>query len=277
MCAIGEGEIGKCGVRQNRGGVLYSLVYGKAVAVNIDPIEKKPLYYFLPGSYSYSIGTVGCNFQCLNCQNYEISQMDGFKGRSETYKQINWGQSLSPKEIVNQAQQFHCRSISYTYNEPTVFLEYALDIMKRARGKGLKNIWVTNGFMTQDTLKFIVPYLDAVNVDLKSYEDEFYKKYCGAKLEPVLDNCKELKKKGIWLEVTTLIIPGLTDNEDMLTSLAKFIKEELGADTPWHVSAFSRAISWQLQYIPDTSSETMKKTKQIGEEQGLTRVHTGNI
>lgn len=277
LCTIKEQEVGKCGVRQNQGGVLYSLVYGRAIAANVDPVEKKPLYHFLPGSHTYSIGTLGCNFQCLNCQNYDISQMGDLKGEVASYDYFNWGYRLSPEEVVEQAKHFNCQSISYTYNEPTIFLEYALDTMKVAQEKSLKNIWVTNGFMTDQTLDLIVPYLDAVNIDLKSYQNGFYEKYCGARLAPILANCKQLKRRGVWLEVTTLIIPGLTDNEEMLTSLAVFIKNELGADTPWHVSAFSGAASWRLSYIPDTPPTTVKRAKELGEGLGLTHVHAGNI
>ncbi len=277
FCIIPEAQVGKCGVRKNLNNSLYSLVYGKVAATNVDPIEKKPLYHFLHGSYSYSIGTLGCNFQCLNCQNYDISQIGGFKGKSALYEKLNWGRSLSPAEIVDQALSFDCKSISYTYNEPTVFLEYALDTMKIAKKKNLKNIWITNGFMSEQTLELIFPYLDAVNVDLKSWDNNFYKNYCGAWLDPILENCKRLKDKGVWLEITTLIIPTLTDDETALASMADFIAEQLGVNTPWHISAFSGALSWKLKYLPDTSSGKIKRIEHIGKEKGLNRVYVGNI
>jgi pyruvate formate lyase activating enzyme len=270
-CIIGQSQAGKCGVRENRGGVLYSSVYGRVAAVNVDPIEKKPLYHFLPGTWSYSLGTHGCNFQCLNCQNYSISQTKNMQDIG------GQGYSLSPEKAVEQALSFNCQSISYTYNEPTVFWEYALDIMKLARAQGLKNVWVSNGFMTEAVIKHISPYLDASNIDIKSREDEFYRNFCGASLSPVLDNCKLLKKEGVWLEVTTLIIPTLTDKKDMLRNLARFIATELGKDTPWHISAFSGDLSWKLKHLPDTKREILKEAKNIGEEEGLKAVYIGNI
>lgn len=277
FCRIPEGKTGICGVRQNIGGKLYLLAYGKVIAVQVDPIEKKPLFHFLPGSRSYSFGTLGCNFRCANCQNYDISQMFELKGRVQEYSRLNWGFSLAPEEIVQGALENRCQSISYTYIEPTVFLEYALDTMKLARKKGLKNIWVSNGFMSQKTLDVIVPYLDAINVDIKSFDDEFYKSNCGARLDPVLENCKRLVKEKIWLEITTLIIPTLSDDEKMLRKIAQFIKKELGAFVPWHVSAFSGAISWKLQHLPDTPVATIKKAYAIGKEEGLKYVYAGNI
>lgn len=276
-CVIQKGRTGVCGVRQNIDGKLYLLVYGKAAAVNIDPIEKKPLFHFLPGSAALSFGTIGCNFRCKNCQNYDISQMYGAKGRVEEYKKIWWGEKASPKELVERAIKAKCESIAYTYNEPTVFLEYALDTMKLAKKKGLKNVWVSNGFMSDKTLELIIPYLDAINVDIKSFEDDFYRTNSGARLEPVLKNCKRLAKEGVWLEVTTLIIPTLSADEKMLREIARFIKTELGDFIPWHVSAFSGAISWQLKHLPDTPLETIKKAYRLGKEEGLKYVYAGNV
>jgi len=279
FCIIAPQQRGLCGVRENQKGKLHSLVYGKAIAVHIDPIEKKPLYHFLPGTYSLSIATVGCNLACKNCQNWDISQ--GPKGLS--LKDSPWprtvleGKSLSPKKIVQEALKNSCPSISYTYTEPTIFLEYALATMKLAKEKGLKNIWVTNGFMSPQTLKLIIPELDAANVDLKSFEESFYQKYCGGQLKPVLANLKEMKRKNIWLEITTLIIPGLTDQTKMLKKIALFIKKELGPETPWHISRFFPEVSWQLQDLPATSSETIEKAFQIGLQAGLKYVYKGNI
>jgi len=268
FCLIAPKKRGLCGVRENQKGKLYSLVYGKAIAVNIDPIEKKPLYHFLPGTHSLSIATVGCNFRCLNCQNYDISQ--GPKPDKPILSQ-----EMPPEKIIQEALANHCPSISYTYTEPTVFLEYALETMKLAKEKGLKNIWVTNGFMSPQTLKLIIPELDAANVDLKSFEESFYQKYCGGQLKPILANLKEMKRKNIWLEITTLIIPGLTDQEKMLKKIALFIKKELGAETPWHISRFFPEVSWQLQNLPATPLETLEKACQIGLQAGLKYVYKG--
>ena len=269
-CIIEHGERGKCGVKENKKGKLYSLVYGKAVALNIDPIEKKPLYHFLPGTNSLSLATVGCNFKCFNCQNYGISQMPQKTGQI-------LGKDLVPEKIVKVALENDLPSISYTYTEPAIFSEYALDIMKLARKKGLKNIWVSNGFWSKELFDLISPYLDAVNIDLKSSEDNFYIKYCAGRLKPVLDTLKRLKDKKIWIEVTTLIIPGLNDKEKILKDIANFIKNELGPETPWHISRFSGAISWKFQDFPDTPIETLKKAQEIGKKVGLKYIYIGNI
>lgn len=277
FCKIKESRTGICGIRQNIKGKLYLLTYGKAIALNIDPIEKKPFFHFLPGSKSLSFGTIGCNMRCKNCQNFDISQMFGYKGKVENYKKLNFGYPVSPEQIVDEAIKTKCESIAYTYNEPTVFLEYALDTMKLARKKGIKNVWVSNGFMSKQTLDLIIKYVDAVNIDIKSFDDEFYKLNCGAKLKPVLENCKRLAKEKIWLEITTLIIPTLSDNEKMLRQIAKFIKNELGNFVPWHISAFSGTISWKLKHIPDTPIETIEKIYKIGEQEGLKYVYVGNL
>lgn len=269
-CILMPGERGKCGVRENIDGKLYSLVYGKACAMHIDPIEKKPFFHFLPGSHSLSIATVGCNFACTNCQNWIISQGPKIGSKIE-------GEEIKAEEIVNLALKNNLPSISYTFTEPTIFLDYALDTMKIAKKKGLKNNWVTNGFWSKEAFDLIYPYLDAVNVDLKSFSDEFYIKNCNGRLQPVLDNLKRLKEKKIWLEVTTLIIPTLSDNLEMLRKIAEFIKSELGPETPWHVTQFSGIISWQLQHLPNTPVETLKKAYKIGKDVGLKYVYTGNV
>ena len=258
-CQISAGKRGICGVRENIDGKLYALNYGKAIACHIDPIEKKPFFHFLPGSHSLSIATVGCNFRCLSCQNSDISQ--GFKGVKEIP-----GEDLPPEEIVKIALKNKLPSISYTYTSPTVFSEYALDIMKLAKKEGLKNNWVTNGFLSKELLEIVSPYLDAANVDLKGFTEEFYQKNCGGRLQPVLDTLIQMKKKKIWVEVTTLAIPTLSDSEKMFKDIAKFIKEALGPETPWHISQFSGAISWKLQCIPDTPVETLEMAWKIGKE-----------
>lgn len=274
FCRISAGRTGLCGLRQNINGRLYLLAYGRAAAVNLDPIEKKPLFHFLPGSLTYSFGTLGCNFRCANCQNYDLSQ---FARSEKGGSKISRGLDLSPAEIVKSALKAKCPSISYTYNEPTVFLEYALDTMKLAKAKGLKNVWVSNGYMSPETLEIILPYLDAINIDVKSFDDEFYRTNCGARLEPVLANCRRLVKAKIWLEITTLIIPGLSDQEEMLSQIAHFIRSELGDFVPWHVSAFSGEISWKLKHLPATPMAAVKRAYDIGRKEGLAHVYTGNI
>lgn len=277
FCKIRENHTGICGIRQNIDKKLYLLTYGKTVAANFDPVEKKPLFHFLPGTKILSFGTLGCNFHCANCQNFDISQMYERKGQVSKYGEIDWGRDLSPAEAVRRAKQANCESIAFTYNEPTVFLEYALDTMKLARKEGLKNVWVSNGFMSNKTLDLIIPYLDAINIDIKSLADKFYQTNCGARVQPVLDNCKRLVKEGVWTEITTLVIPTLSDDEVMLKQLAEFIKKELGDFVPWHVSAFSGAISWKLQNLPDTSADKIKKVYAIGKALGLKYVYAGNI
>lgn len=269
-CVVLPGRRGICGVRENIDGKLYALNYGKAAVCNIDPIEKKPFFHFLPGTLSLSIATVGCNLKCANCQNYDISQE--FKKEKEIP-----GEYLLPKEIVNLAVKNNLPSISYTFTEPTIFLEYALDAMKLARKAGLKNNFVSNGFMSLESAKLIIPYLDANNIDIKSFSDEFYRENCGAKLQPILDTCKLMKKSGVWVEITTLSIPTKSDSKEMFRGIAEFICEELGSETPWHISQFSGAISWKLQHLPDTPVETLELGYKIGKKAGLKYVYTGNV
>jgi len=269
-CLILPERRGICGVRENIKGKLYALNYGKAISVNIDPIEKKPLFHFLPGTQSLSIATVGCNFRCSNCQNWSISQ--GFKKSKEIP-----GENLAPKNIVRLAVESNTPSISYTYTEPTIFLEYALDAMKLAKKEGLKNCWVSNGFMSKESAQKVIPYLDANNIDIKSFDDEFYREQCGARLKPVLETAQLMKKSGVWVEITTLVIPTLSDSEKTFSDIAQFIKNKLGAETPWHVTQFSGAISWKLKDLSDTPPETLEKAHNIGKKAGLKYVYTGNI
>lgn len=273
-CVLNPGQTGICGVRKNIDGKLYSLVYGKTCALNIDPIEKKPFYHFLPGSRSLSIGTVGCQFACRNCQNWQISQGPKLTGKID-------GEHVSPEEIVETAKKYKVSSISYTYNDPIVFSEYALDTMKIAKNEGLKNTWVSSGFWSKELFDLISPYLDAVNIDLKYFSDKNYIKYSGGRLQPVLDTLKRLGElktnKKIGLEVTTLVIPTISDSKDTLNKIANFIKTNLGPETPWHVSQFSGKISWRLQDIPDTPVETLVKAREIGLDQGLKYVYIGNV
>lgn len=268
-CLIHSGKRGICGVRENKKGKLYSLVYGKAIAVNIDPIEKKPFFHFLPGTKSLSVATVGCNFRCDNCQNWSISQSPKMDK-----KEIG-GEDWPPSKIVKMAMDNKCPSISYTYTEPTIFAEYALDTMKLAKNYKLKNTWVSNGYMSAECIELIAPYLDAANIDLKSYQDKFYRTNCGGTLAPVLEAIKLLKKKNIWLEITTLVIPGLTDDMRMLQKIAGFVYNELGAETPWHVSQFIPA--YKLPQLTATPAETIKKICEMGHKAGLKYVYSGNL
>ena len=267
-CIINDGRKGICGVRKNEKGKLYTLVYGKAIAENIDPIEKKPFFHFMPGARILSIATIGCNFHCLHCQNADISQINSIPEGIE-------GKNLLPEQVIEDALKNNCPGIAYTYTEPTVFLEYALDTMKMAHKKNLKNVWVSNGYMTKETLDLIGPYLDAINVDLKAFTEKFYQEVCGAKLKPVLENLKTIKKKKIWLEVTTLIIPTKNDSSKELESIAEFIKKELGPKTPWHVSRFYPA--YKMMDLPPTQVETICMAVEIGKKAGLKYVYGGNI
>lgn len=267
-CVIPSSKRGICGVRENREGKLYTLVYGRAISLNVDPIEKKPLFHLFPGSTSFSIATVGCNFRCLQCQNHEISQMprDG-EGRIE-------GSDISPSKIISLTKQYQCRSISYTYTEPTIYFEYAYEIARQAHREGIKNVFVTNGYMTEDALKTIQPYLDAANVDLKSIREKFYKEVCGATLTPILENLKRMKEMGIWIEITTLVIPTLNDSNEEFEEIAQFIVS-LGPEVPWHLSAFYP--TYKMLTPPRTSPSLLHRAREIGIKTGLRYVYCGNI
>jgi len=247
------------------------LVYGYPVALNADPIEKKPLFHFMPGSLTYSLGTYGCNFKCLNCQNWDLSQK---KDLGPALEELTF---TPPEKIVEEAIGAGCQSIAYTYNEPTVFSEYALDIMKIARENNLKNVWVSNGYMSEEALGRVLPLLDAINVDLKSMDDNFYRKNCGARLEPILNNLKILKSEQVHVEITTLIIPGMSDDPKMLEDLAAFIGVELDNDTPWHITRFSPESSWQMKKLPPTSKDALFNAYDIGKEAKLNYVYIGNL
>jgi pyruvate formate lyase activating enzyme len=266
-CRITPGARGVCGVMENNKGVLYSLVYGIVIAENVDPIEKKPLFHVLPGSRTYSIATVGCNFRCTFCQNHTISQMPRESGRIA-------GQKRTPAEIVETALETGSQSIAYTYTEPTVFFDFAYDTAKIAHRKGLKNIYVTNGYMTSEMLETLSPYLDAANVDLKSFRDEFYKKYCGGRLQPVLDSLRKMKELGIWVEVTTLLIPDLNDSNEELSRIAEFVAS-LGTETPWHISRFHP--EYEMTDRPLTPSSSIHEAVKTGKSFGLKYVYSGNL
>lgn len=265
-CRIAEGRKGICGVRQNIGGELKTLVYGRLVAERPDPIEKKPLYHFLPGSITHSIATVGCNMDCANCQNYTISQAAKSAARLP-------GVYASPGEVVARARNFGAASVSCTYTEPTIYMEYALDLMREAKREGLKNIFVSNGFMTHAARNELRGLLDAANIDLKSSEDAFYKRICSAHAAPVMESIEELKAFGVWVEVTTLVIPGENDSEDVLRDIARFIKS-VDAKMPWHVSGFHP--DYKLLDKPSTTLSTLLMARKIGLEEGLNFVYLGN-
>ena len=267
-CLIAPGKRGVCAVRENRDGTLYSLVYDKIIARNVDPIEKKPLFHFQPGSLSYSIAAPGCNFRCKHCQNADISQLPLDRG------DLVAGESVSPSVIVESALKRGCASISYTYTEPTIYLELAYDTARLAAAAGLKNVFVTNGYITPEALGTIKPYIHAANIDLKAFSDDFYKKICGARLKPVLDAIALYREFEIWIEITTLIIPGHNDSDEELKRIAHFIKC-LDEDIPWHVSRYHP--TYKMLDQPATPVETIARARQIGLDAGLRYVYGGNV
>ncbi len=268
FCVIKNKKSGICNVRENQQGILKSLVYDKIIAKNIDPIEKKPVFHLKPGSLSYSVATVGCNFKCLFCQNFNIAQMPLNNKHIPGFK-------MTPKEIVNQAVKENCKSISFTYTEPTIYFELALETAKLAKDKGLFNIFVTNGYMSSKALKKIAPFLDAANVDLKAFNEKFYKEQCKAKLEPVKENLKLMKSLKILVEITTLLIPGLNDDINEIKAMADFIAKSLGKKTPWHISRFYPC--YKSSQINPTPVKTLKQAYKIGKDAGLRYVYTGNV
>ena len=268
-CVIKDGRRGICSVRENEGGILKTLVYGKLIARHIDPIEKKPLFHFLPGTLSYSIATVGCNFSCQFCQNADIAQMPA------DHSGMIMGTAFTPSQVVDEALRGGCKSISYTYTEPTVFFEFAYETAKLASDNGIRNVFVTNGYMTAEALEMINPYLDAANVDLKAFSDDYYKELCGARLEHVKAALKLMKARGVLVEVTTLIVPDLNDDPTQLKNLATFIAQELGVDTPWHISRFHP--TYKLNDRLPTPLKTLTNARKIGLKAGLRYVYTGNV
>lgn len=272
-CRIDDGRLGVCQVRRNEGGTLHTLVYGQAISQAVDPIEKKPLFHFYPGSLSYSIATVGCNLRCTFCQNADISQAPRDRG---VIPETN----VPPEAVVRGAQRYGCLSLAYTYTEPTIYFEYAHDISRLAAEAGIANVYVTNGYMTSGMLALVTEptgprLMDAANVDLKAFRDAFYRRECGARLQPVLDSLVYMKRHGVWLEVTTLIIPGRNDSDEELRDIARFIATELGADTPWHVSRFHP--TYRLTDAPPTPAATTRRARGIGLEEGLLYVYEGNV
>jgi pyruvate formate lyase activating enzyme len=266
-CHIEEGKRGICQVRENQGGSLYTLVFGRLVTQNSDKIEKKPLFHFYPGSTTYSIATGGCNFHCQYCTNWQVSQMS----KSQL---AEFNVETSPEQIVTAALEAGCRSIAYTYVEPTIFFEYVHEIASLAQKVGLFNLFKTNGFMSQEMLDICQSYLDAANVDLKAFQDKTYQKF-GGRLNPVLNNLKYMKALGIWLEVTTVVIPGINDRPSELEDLASFIAQELGVETPWHLTRFFPA--FKMKDVPPTPIETLYQAREIGLASGLKYVYLENF
>ncbi len=268
-CSIPNGGLGRCHVRKNIDGVLYSLVYDKLCAANADPIEKKPLFHFQPGSRSFSIATPGCNFQCVFCQNWQISQMP-------LTQNVLDGQACDPEAIVTAAVQNHCTSIAYTYTEPTIFMELCAETGRLAKEKGLANVFVSNGFMSREAIEFAKPWLDAINIDLKAFTEDYYLDLCKARLEPVLDTIRMIARQtDIWMEITTLVIPGKNDSDDELRSIAEFIANEASVDVPWHVSRF-----YPQYKMPDnrpTGEKELERAYLIGRDAGLRYVYVGNL
>jgi pyruvate formate lyase activating enzyme len=270
FCAIKPGEAGKCGVRRNVDGALYLVVYAEAIAVHVDPIEKKPLFHFMPRSDILSIGTYGCNFHCPFCQNWQMSQARDLDDQSDYL-----GQQALPKALVETCVQKDIPMIAYTYNEPTVFFEYTYDTAKLARQHGIKNVYVSNGFLSQAALDMIEPYLDGINVDLKAFSEDFYREQCEAQLEPVKRNIAYMAQEtDIWVEVTTLLIPGLNDSDEELQAMAAWLAE-VDPEMPWHVSAFHP--DYQMHDRPRTAQRDLARAYEIGREAGLQYVFVGNV
>jgi len=267
-CQIAPGRRGLCMVRENRDGTLYTLVYDRIISQALDPIEKKPLFHFLPGSPALSIATVGCNFRCEFCQNWEISQYP------REHEGAILGERIGPEELVAQAVSAGAPIIAYTYTEPTVFFELAYEAARLAAQRGIKNVFVSNGYMTEEAAREIAPYLDGINIDLKSFSDEFYRRHCGASLQPVLDTIERMVSLGVWVEVTTLVIPGWNDSEEELSWLAEFLRG-VSPDIPWHISRFIPA--YRVYDRPPTPVGTLRRAREIGLSAGLRYVYLGNV
>ncbi len=265
-CVVGNGDRGFCRVRENRDGEYYTLVHSNPCAVHIDPIEKKPLFHFYPGTAALSIATAGCNFTCKNCQNYDISQ-----ARPDDTVNLR----VSPEELVALAVRYQTPTIAYTYTEPTVFYEYMLDTAKIAHRKGVLNMYHSNGYMNRDALVELARYLDGANVDLKGFSDSFYREITGGTLKPVLESLKTLKENNVWVEITNLVIPTKNDSDDMIKGLCQWVRDELGKETPVHFSRFYP--QYKLQNLPPTPIETLRKAAELAHTCGLEYVYIGNV
>jgi len=272
-CLLEPGQSGECRVRINIDGVLRTVVYGYPCSINIDPVEKKPLFHFLPGTPILSIATVGCNLHCLNCQNWEISQANPEDASAifQSPGKLQW----SPQDIVDLARQYKCPSIAYTYTEPIIYYEYTYDTARLARQAGIRNVLVTAGYANDEPWKKLLEYIDAANIDLKAFSDEFYAKICSATLQPVLNTLIAAKTAGVWVEVTNLIIPTLNDQPNELRQLARWVRQNLGSETPLHFSRFFP--HYKLQNLPPTPLNTLDQARQIALEEGLSYVYIGNI
>ena len=265
-CKIANGKTGVCRSRSNKGGVLVSEVYGKPCSLAIDPIEKKPLYHFHPGTKCLSIACTGCNFRCLNCQNHEISQVSpGDVGHYD----------LSPQQVVDLCLEHHCPGIAYTYTEPLTYLEYIVDTARLAHENGLWNILVTAGYVCQEPLADLLPYLDAANIDLKSFSDDIYQKVSGGHLQPVLDTILTMQNAGVWIELTNLIIPGFNDDMTMIRQMCRWIVDNGLANNPLHFSRFFPR--YKMADVPPTPIHTLKEAKRIAQEEGIKHVYLGNV
>ncbi|MCQ9207462.1 MAG: AmmeMemoRadiSam system radical SAM enzyme [Omnitrophica bacterium] len=265
-CVLKNGQRSFCRVREPKNGKLYSLVYETPCSVHVDPIEKKPIYHMFPGSKAFSIATVGCNLRCKFCQNWQISQ---------EYPESAANRHLPCKSVVDLALKNNCRSIAYTYSEPTVFYEYMLETAGIAREKGVKNIWVTGGFINPKPLRRLCSVIDAANIDFKGMSDKYLRETCGERLKPLLSTIKLTKEMGVWVELTNLVVPTLNDDPAMIKDMCAWIKENLGADTPLHFSRFWPM--YQLKNLPPTPLDTLKNAKAIAEMAGLNYVYIGNV
>ncbi|VVB96693.1 Radical SAM superfamily protein [uncultured archaeon] len=265
-CTIAEGKLGVCRTRQNRNVKIYTLIYNTVSSEAVDPIEKKPLYHFLPGTKSYSLGTIGCNFRCMHCQNWNISQV--------TLEEA-WTKEITPEEAIKRALATGCKSIAWTYNEPAIWHEYTYDSAVLAKKAGLKTIYVTNGYITPEALRRIAPYLDAFRVDIKSFSDDFYRKICGARLAPVLESTKLAKELGMHIETITLIIPTKNDSPEEITQIVRWVRDNLGVDTPMHFTRFYPM--YKMDDLYPTPTETLEMAHDIAKKEGMKFVYTGNV
>ncbi len=265
-CTIGEGKVGICGTRKNINGKIHSLIYNTVSSEAVDPIEKKPLYHFLPGTLSYSLGTIGCNFSCEHCQNWNISQVE---------LEEAWTKEVTPDEAIKRALASGCKSISWTYNEPAIWHEYTYDSAVLAKKAGLKTIYVTNGYITHEALRRMAPYLDAYRVDIKSFSEDFYRNICGARLAPVLDSTKLAKEFGMHVETVTLLIPGRNDSKEEITELTRWVHDNLGENTPMHFTRFYPM--YKMEDALPTPVSTLEMAYDIAKREGMRFVYTGNV